>query len=118
MSSGDLKPHELAVLKHIGRYRVSFAPVIQQLLTLQGVDVDAFTKSLVKRGFITQEKDKQFGKFAALSLTSKAIRTLGLEQRKSSNLGPQSKPDRISVLAYCITGKAPRLPLYPSEIEK
>lgn len=114
MSSGDLTSRELAVLRHIARYQLTFTEILRRLL-FDGTDPKRTLGELTEKGLIETRKGYG-GNRSAYVLTVRGTRAAGASQRRASLGGAAGEARNLALLGFCCLRGQPRIRLNGEEL--
>ena len=117
----ELKPIELAVLRHIALYRLTLIPVIERLFTTQhGGNAGTLLVKLAKLGLLRHHKKVADGAFPGrvpfFSLMPLGARMAGASEDRAEPLGPAALRTHLATLWFCIMSDERRYRLEPREL--
>lgn len=105
MSSGDLTAREAAVLRHIGRYQLTFAEILRRLV-LAGADPKRTLTELTEKQLIGSRKGYG-GNRTAYVLTRRGSIRAGFNEGRAGSDGQLAEARNLALLGFCcLCGRA------------
>lgn len=119
----DLRPRDLAILRHVALYRLTLPIVIQRLYCVEGrTDPTTILNKLAKLGLLrphTKMGDGALpGRVAYYTLTPDGARVVSAPKDRAEPLGPASLRIHLAVLWFCFLSDRRRYRLEPEELRE
>lgn len=117
----ELRPIELAVLRHIALYRLTLIPVVERLFTKEhGGNAGTLLVNLAKAGFLRHHKKVADGAFPGcipfFTLMPAGARVVGASEDRAEQLGPTALRTHLATLWFCFLSDGRRYRLEPREL--
>lgn len=119
----DLSPMDLAILKHVGLYRLTFPIVVERLFCkARGGIGGTLLSELARAGFLRHHKKLADGAFQGgvpfFTLTPSGARMAGVSEDRGAVLGAPALRTHMAVLWFCCLSDRRRHRLEPSELRE
>lgn len=117
----DLSPMNMAIVKHVGLYRLTFPIVVERLFCkARGGIGGTVLSELARAGFLRHHKKVADGAFpgsiAYYTLTPRGARIAGVSDDRGAVMGAPAVRSHLAVLWFCCLGEQRRHRLEPSEL--
>lgn len=116
MNSGDPDERELAILRHLARYRLSFTEIIR-FVPCKGADPDEAIRSLKSEKFIGT-RDGYGGRRVAYVLAKDGARAVGAKRRAGQEAGADAEARQFAVFSFCFLTRKPRVRLLEEDLKE
>lgn len=119
----DLRPRDLAILRHVALYRLTLPIVIQRQYCAEGkTDPTTILNKLAKLGLLrphTKVTDGALpGRIAFYTLTPEGARAVSAPKDRAEPLGPASLRSHLAILWFCFLSDRRRFRLEPEELRE
>lgn len=117
----ELRPRDLAILRHVALYRLTLALIVERLFCQAGGNAGTVLASLASAGFLRHLKKKSDGAFPGpvgfFTLTPAGARAIGVSEDRAEKLGASALRKHLATLWFCCLGERRRHRLDPDELK-
>lgn len=118
----DLRPTDLAILRHVALYRLTLPLVVERLVCRKhGGNAGTILVKLASKGLLRHHKTAETGALPGpvrfFTLTPKGASVVGLREERGEPLGPHALESHLATLWFCHMSDARRYRLEPAELK-